>query len=126
MDADAIIDLFAGFGPVRVRRMFGGAGIYADGLMFAVEAGGALYLKADEAFAAGLASRGSVPFTYETRDGRRRVMSFWRVPDAALDDGEDLAALSRRALEVARRAGDAKAQSRRAQRKPARASGRGS
>ena len=48
MDAEAIRELFAGFGPVVVRRMFGGAGIYAEGTMFALVADGVIYLKADE------------------------------------------------------------------------------
>ena len=48
MDAEAIRDLFAALGPVRTRRMFGGQGIYAGELMFALEAGGELYLKADD------------------------------------------------------------------------------
>ncbi len=38
----------AGFGPVTVRPMFGGAGIFRDGLMFALIADEVLYLKADE------------------------------------------------------------------------------
>ena len=48
MDADAIRDLFQGLGEVRIRRMFGGQGVFSDELMFALEAGGELYLKADE------------------------------------------------------------------------------
>ena len=47
MDADAIRDLFAGLGEVRVRKMFGGQGVYRDDLMFGLEAGGELFLKAD-------------------------------------------------------------------------------
>jgi DNA transformation protein len=38
MESDDIIDLFAAFGRVNVRRMFGGFGIYADGIMFALAA----------------------------------------------------------------------------------------
>lgn len=48
MDAEAIRDVFRSFGPVHIRRMFGGKGIYEGELMFALEAGGELYLKADE------------------------------------------------------------------------------
>ena len=36
MDADFIRDLFSEFGPVDVRRMFSGAGVYADGVIFAL------------------------------------------------------------------------------------------
>ncbi|MFG1479426.1 TfoX/Sxy family protein [Xanthobacter sp. V4C-4] len=104
MDAQTLDDLFSAFGPVRARRMFGGAGLYADGLMFALEADGLLYLKADAVFAADLAARGAAPFTYVAKTGPRTMGSFWRVPDAALDDPEDLAALARRALEAAQTA----------------------
>ena len=49
MDPDHLRDLFASFRPVTVRRMFGGAGLYADGVMFALwSSGGTLYLKIDE------------------------------------------------------------------------------
>lgn len=43
-----IVDLFSGWGPVTIRRMFGGKGIYSDGLIIAVEIRGELMLKADE------------------------------------------------------------------------------
>ena len=48
MDPESIQDLFHELGPVRIRRMFGGQGIYAGERMFALEARGALYLKADD------------------------------------------------------------------------------
>lgn len=109
MDEETIADLFSAFGPVRPRRMFGGAGLYADGLMFALEIGGELYLKSDAALAADLAARGSAPFSYVAKTGPRTMNGFWRVPDGALDDAEDLAALARHALEVARAAAREKA-----------------
>ena len=49
MDPEFINDLFAPFGPVTVRRMFGGAGIYREGLMFALVFDGAIFLKVDDA-----------------------------------------------------------------------------
>ena len=104
MDGEDLTDLFSAFGPVSVRRMFGGAGVYADGVMFALEAGGVLYLKADDAFAGDLAARGSGPFAYDTAKGRHTIASYWQVPEAAMDDAEDLAALARRALGIARAA----------------------
>lgn len=101
MDAEAIADLFADFGPVAVRRMFGGAGLYHDGVMFALEASGTLYLKADAGFAADLAAEGSAPFTYQAKGRDRTITSFWTVPERALDDPEALAALARRAHFIA-------------------------
>ncbi|MFG1423452.1 TfoX/Sxy family protein [Roseixanthobacter liquoris] len=118
MTTDDIRELFASFGPVDVRRMFGGAGLYADSTMFALEAGGELYLKVDDGFALDLAARGSVPFSYEAK-GRRTIMSYWKVPESALDDGDDLAALARRALDIARAARRAKPASRGRRKAPA-------
>lgn len=109
MDEETIADLFSAFGPVRLRRMFGGAGLYVDGLMFALEAGGELYLKADAGLAADLAARGSAPFSYMAKTGPRTMTGFWRVPESAFDDADDLSALSRRALDVARTAAREKA-----------------
>ena len=104
MDPEAIRDLFAGIGPVRVRRMFGGQGIYLGDLMFALEAGGELYLKADDATVKAFRAAGSAPFLYE-RDGRRIEMSYWRIPAAAADDPDEASRWGRLALEAARRAG---------------------
>ena len=47
-DPDYIAELFAAFGPVKVRRMFGGAGLFVDGLMIGLVGDGVIYLKADE------------------------------------------------------------------------------
>ena len=86
MDAEAIRELFAVFGPVTVRRMFGGAGIYADGTMFALVADGVIYLKADEQNVPAFEREQLEPFTYATKDGRRGVMSYRRMPDRLYDD----------------------------------------
>ena len=45
---DLVRDLLADFGPVTIRNMFGGAGIYAGGVMFAILDDDVLYLKTDE------------------------------------------------------------------------------
>lgn len=102
-DPEEIRELFSAFGPVSVRRMFGGAGIYAEGVMFALELGGEIFLKADAATIPALQAEGSAPFVYRAK-GRRVVMSFWRLPDRLLDDPDDLANFARAALQVARRA----------------------
>jgi len=104
MDADAIRDVFQRIGPVQIRRMFGGQGIYSDGMMFALEAGGELYLKADEQTRDRFRDLGSRPFSYAGRDGRTATMSYWLMPESALDDPDEAAELARLALTAARRA----------------------
>src|SRR5262249_31849796 len=64
MNFDFIRDLFAQFRPVTVRRMFSGAGLYCDGVMFGLVVRGAIYLKADETSIADFKGEGSGPFTY--------------------------------------------------------------
>ena len=102
MSPERADELFAAFGPVRLRRMFGGCGVYADGVMFALEAGGALYLKSDDSTARAFEEEGCEPFSYETRDGRRVVTSYRRAPDRLLDDPEAMAQWADAALIVAR------------------------
>ena len=95
--------MFAAFGPVVVRRMFGGVGIYADGTMFALVHDGLVYLKADEHNAAAFEREGLEPFTYTAKNGKRPLMSYWRMPDRLYDDPDELAAWARDALAAARR-----------------------
>jgi DNA transformation protein and related proteins len=102
VDADAIRDLFQGLGEVRIRRMFGGQGVFSDDLMFALEAGGELFLKADAETAGAFAAAGSRQFVY-TKDGRPTPMSYWRLPDSAVDDPDEAARWGRLAVDAARR-----------------------
>ena len=104
MDREHIIELFAGFGPVSVRRLFGGFGIYADGIMFALASRDVIYLKADDATATAFEREGRGPFTYAAKGGKRTVMSYWQLPDRLYDDADELADWARAALAVARRA----------------------
>jgi DNA transformation protein and related proteins len=103
--ADDIQELFSAFGVVAVRRMFGGAGIYADGTMFGLVADGVIYLKADERNAPAFEREDLPPFTYETKDGKRGVMSYRRMPERLYDDPDELAIWARDALAAARRTG---------------------
>jgi len=104
MDAEAIRDIFRSFGPVQIRRMFGGQGIYQGELMFALEAYGELYLKTDEESVGLFKERGSRPFTFETRDGRTTLTSYWLMPESALDDLDEARGFATMALGAARRA----------------------
>jgi DNA transformation protein len=91
----------AGFGPVSLRRMFGGAGVFREGLMFALIADEVLYFKADQATEGHFKAEGLSPFTYETKRNPRTVMSYWRAPERCLDDPDDMTDWCRRAYAVA-------------------------
>ena len=82
--------------------MFGGAGVYADGVMFAILAEDVLYLKADEASARGFAAEGMKPFTYTPKDKPPVAMSYWEVPPRFLEEPDELAEWARKAHRIAR------------------------
>jgi DNA transformation protein and related proteins len=104
-DSDYITELFAGFGPVTVRRMFSGAGIFADGLMIALVVDGVIFLKADEETVPRFERESLAPFSYKTKDGRRTLMSYWRLPERLYDDPDELADWARQSMAVAQRSG---------------------
>lgn len=103
MDPDFLRDLFASFRPVTVRRMFGGAGVYADGVMFALVADGAIYLKVDASNEGDFAREGLPAFSYQAKNGKRAVMSYRKMPERLYDDPDELAQWAGRALQAAQR-----------------------
>jgi len=92
---------FDGLGRLDIKRMFGGAGVYASGVMFALLDDGVVWLKADEALAQAFREAGCRQFTYPTKDGRTMAMGYWTLPEAALDDPDEAVAWARRSLDVA-------------------------
>ncbi|HVG50952.1 MAG TPA: TfoX/Sxy family protein [Xanthobacteraceae bacterium] len=107
MDPDYIRELFENFRPVDVRRMFGGAGIFCDGLMFGLIFDGAIYLKIDDATMPDFEREGSKPFVYTRAKSPGRVgkasVNYWRLPERLYDDPEDLAVWAARAFAIAQR-----------------------
>jgi DNA transformation protein len=97
-----ITELLAEFGPVRISRMFGGAGVFADEFMIGLIDGGALYLRADDQIVAQFEAGGSRRFTYPSKVGDKSL-NYWSLPDEAADDPEVAAQWARLSLEAARR-----------------------
>ena len=102
MDTDYFHDLFEPFGPVTVKRMFGGAGIYHAGEIIAVVVDGEVCLKADATSAPEFAAAGSTQWTYEGKS-KPVKMPYWRLPDAALDDPDAITRWAKLAYEAALR-----------------------
>lgn len=106
-------ELFAGLGPVQIKRMFGGAGGYADGVMFLLLSDDAIYLKADDALKAELRDERCGPFVWEPQSGPRAGekvdLGYWRLPDSAFDDPDEAVVWGRKALAVAKAKAAAKA-----------------
>jgi DNA transformation protein len=99
----------ASFGPVTTRRMFSGAGVYRNGLIFALIVRDTLYFKTDEESREAFEAEGLGPFTYDTKTGEHKLTSYWRAPPRCFDDPEEMALWCRRAYESALKAEKAKA-----------------
>lgn len=84
---DFVLELLRPWRPVTARRMFGGHGVYHAGVMFALMADGQLYLKVDDESRGVFEAAGLSPFEYEAK-GRRVALSYYRAPDAMLDEPE--------------------------------------
>jgi len=89
------------------RKMFGGYGLYGDGLMFGLVFDGRLYLKVDELNKSEFVAAGCEPFVYEGQE-KPIEMSYWSVPEAALESSDDMAPWARRAFAAALRKANAK------------------
>jgi len=99
---DYVTELLGPFGTVGVRRMFGGHGVYVDGLMFAVVLDDTLYLKADEMNRVEFEQAGCEIFGY-TRKGNRATLNFFRAPEDAMESPEVMLPWARSAYAAALR-----------------------
>lgn len=96
-------ELFEPVEGASVRAMFGGLGIFREGIMFALAADEVLYFRCDSENEPAFAAEGSQPWIYEGRD-RAVTMPYWRVPERLLDDREEFGAWALAAFGAAQRA----------------------
>lgn len=104
---DYLNEVFERFGPVTARRMFGGYGIYRDGLMFALVADDTLYLKADGVNSPMFERLGLGKFEY-LKAGKVMHIAYYQAPAEVMEDREQAAMWARGAYEAALRAHRAK------------------
>ena len=83
--------------------MFGGAGVYCDGMFFAIIGDDDLWLKVDDVNRADFEEAGLAPFEVEM-NGKTGTMSYYNAPEEIYDDHEALAHWAGLALGAARRA----------------------
>jgi DNA transformation protein len=102
-------DLVGLVGPVDVRAMFGGHGVYARGVMFGLLDDGELFLKTDEETRATFVDAGCRQWTYVNKKVRMENTGYFRPPDAAHEDAEAMLPWARLGLDAALRARAAKA-----------------
>ena len=105
---DLVVELMEPLGGVSIRRMFGGRGVFKDGLMFALlSSRGIFYLKADERTGPDFEREGCEQFAAHMK-GRKAAMPYWRVPERLFDEPDEFAEWARAAFEAAVRAKTAK------------------
>jgi DNA transformation protein and related proteins len=110
MDPERIEELFSPVGPIFVKRMFGGHGIYAGDLFIAIETGGEIYLKVDAETQPLFEAAGSSPFAYTRANAQKPiVMSYWRLAETAYEDADEFRRWILLASDAARRVKASKA-----------------
>ncbi len=93
-----VIDQLRSFGPVMSRRMFGGAGIYHQGLFFGLISDDTLYFKVSDGNRKDYIDAGMSPF----KPFGSYAMGYYEVPADVLEDPEELALWARKAFDAAK------------------------
>jgi len=102
-----VIEQLALVARITSRRMFGGVGLYADGLFFGLISDDTLYLKVDDCNRPEFERRRCNPFI-PFPDKPEASMSYFDVPADVLEDAEELTRWARGSLAVALRAASKK------------------
>ncbi len=97
-----LTEVFVDFGPIQTRKMFGGYGIYHQGVMFGLVADDTLYLKVDDTIKPYFEAKSLCPFEYDKGD-KVVKMSYHVAPDDILDDPQEAAIWAQRSFDVAAR-----------------------
>jgi DNA transformation protein len=93
-----VLDQFADWGGVSVRKMFGGAGLYRDGKMFGLIADDVAFLKVDDSNREDYIQAGSSPF--KPYADKPVSMSYYEVPPDVLERPEELMRWAERSLSI--------------------------
>jgi len=101
---DFLHDQLHGLGHITTRRMFSGAAIYCDGVVFALVLRDVLHFKVDDGNRGVYVAEGPEPFIYQAKGRSVRVEAYRRVPERLFDDPDEMLAWARAALAAGRRA----------------------
>lgn len=104
-----VTDQLAPLGHVTTRRMFSGAGLYCDGVIFALILRDALHFRVDDVNRPAFQAEGLEPFRYQARGKTVEIGSYWRVPERLFDDPDEMVEWARAALAAGQRAARLKA-----------------
>jgi DNA transformation protein len=98
---DYVVDQLSTWGRVSVRKMFGGAGLYLEGVMFGLIADDVAYLKVDDSNRDDFVKAGSSAFKpYPDKAG---TMSYYEIPPEVLEDRDELSRWAQRSLDIQRK-----------------------
>jgi DNA transformation protein len=100
---DYVVDQLSGWGPVSVRRMFGGAGLYRRGAMFAVIADDVAYLKVDDSNRDDFRRAGSAPFEPYPDKIKTTIRTYFGIPADVLENPDELARWAERSWIIAKK-----------------------
>ena len=100
---DLLAELFDQIDGVSFRKMFGGIGIFRQGIMFALVDDETLYLRADETSSIDFKAESCGPFVYDGKN-RPHIMPYWRLPERLYDEPDDFRRWALNAFAVAERA----------------------
>jgi len=96
--AQFVQDQLSEFGEVEMKGMFGGIGIFKDGLMFAKIGGDTFRLKVDDSNKQQFEDKGMKPYHSETK---KKGMPYWEVPQEVLEDKTELAKWAKQSFDIA-------------------------
>lgn len=108
MDKEFVKELFAPFGDVTIKPMFGEIGIFYRGLSFAGIMGGELRLKCDQHNKPEFEAEDMQPWKYTYKSGKVVIVDYWQVPESLMDDPDAFKSWAQKAFEAAMRADAAK------------------
>lgn len=83
-------EVMQGVSGITVKGMFGGYGIYKEGIIFGLIVQNMLYFKVDESNRSDYEEHESVPFSYDTKKGKKVLTSYWEVPQTILEEFSSL------------------------------------
>jgi DNA transformation protein len=114
-----VLEQLARLPRVTSRRMFGGIGLYSDGVFFGLIASDTVFFKVDDSTRERYVSRGSEPFR-PYKDRPEVSMSYFQVPADILEDADELVPWARDAVRTATASAETKREAKRAPKKRAR------
>jgi DNA transformation protein len=101
--ADFLREPLAPLGHITLRRMFGKAGVFCNGLMLGMVTDNTLYFRVDDHNRTTFKEAASSPPLNYEKQGRAIDLAFWRAPERLFDEPDELVRWGLAALAAARR-----------------------